>query len=272
MAQKLFLILASFAYSLRPLRLKNVWLASLFVCCFLFSNAQNYNYHYEVVKMDSTFEQGADLTIETYISQLKQEKDKLMSQFIGNSKAVLSSFSPVSPLSNLLVDMLFEWGDQYLAQKKMAKADLALLNFGGIRAALPQGRITIGDIYQIAPFDNTVAFVLVKGNELKKMFDGFTEKRNAPLANVQTIYQNGRLQSYTIGGLPLENEKLYTIVTINFLALGGDDFLDKINFESVIYLETPVRDVFINAIRKKTADNIEIESITDDRVIIKPSP
>jgi 2',3'-cyclic-nucleotide 2'-phosphodiesterase (5'-nucleotidase family) len=273
MAKKLFLIFASFVHSLRPLRLnKNIWIALFFVCCFLFATAQNQNYHYEMVKMDSTFDKGADLTIETYLFHLKQEKDKVMDQFIGNSKTILSSFPPASPLSNLLVDMLFEWGNNYLNQKKMAKADLALLNFGGIRAALPQGRITIGDVYQAAPFDNTVAFVNVKGSELKNMFNAFTEKRNAPMANVQTIYQNGRLLSYTIGGFPLENDKIYTIVTINFLALGGDEFLSPVTSESIMYLETPVRDVFIEEIRKKTADNIEIESKMDDRVVIKPTP
>ena len=92
------------------------------------------------------------------------------------------------------------------------------------------------------------------------------------MANVQTIYQNGRLFSYTIGGAPLESDKIYTIVTINFLALGGDEFLSHSVPESVIYLEVPVRDVFIHEIRKKTMQNIEIESVRDDRVIIRPTP
>jgi 2',3'-cyclic-nucleotide 2'-phosphodiesterase (5'-nucleotidase family) len=222
--------------------------------------------------MDSTYDQGIDLTIETYLMHLKQEKDRIMDKSIGTSKEELISFSPVSPLSNLLVDMLFEWGYEYLLSNKMEKADLALLNFGGIRAALPQGRITIGDIYQITPFDNTVTLVFVKGSELQKMFNGFTEKRNAPMANVQTIYGNGKLDSYTIGGAPLAKDKVYTMVTINFLALGGDGFLKGVNFESVIYLDTSLRDVFIEEIRRKDAQGIKIEMIRDDRVIIRPTP
>jgi 2',3'-cyclic-nucleotide 2'-phosphodiesterase (5'-nucleotidase family) len=222
--------------------------------------------------MDSTCDKEIDLTIETYMAHFKQKKDKTMNQYIGNSKEVLTSFFPMSPLSNLLVDMLFGWGNEYLASKKMHKADLALMNFKGIRAALPQGRITVGDIYEIAPFDNTVALVFVKGSELKKMFDNFTEKRNASMANVQTIYQNGRLLSYTIGGAPLDEAKIYTIVTLNFLALGGDGFLSNINFESALYLEAQVRDIFINEIRKKTMQGIEIEATIDDRVIIRSTP
>jgi len=243
-----------------------------FLCSFcIFLHAQNnYNYQYEVIKMDSTFDKRADLTVETYINQLKQEKDKKMDQFIGISKEVLTSFAPQSPLSNLLVDMLFEWGNNYLLSKKMQPADLALLNFGGIRAALPQGKITVGDIYQIAPFDNTVTFVFVRGSELKKVFDGFTEKRNVPLANVQTTYETGRLISYSIANAPLEEDKIYTVVTINFLAVGGDEFLSQINFESTLYIDTPVRDVFMDEIKKKTAQGIEIEGKIDDRVKILP--
>lgn len=250
-------------------------IALFFVCGFcinIFSQNTNYHYQYEVVKMDSTLDKFADLTMETYMDYLKREKDKLMDNPIGTSKEVLTSFAPESPLSNLLVDMLFEWGNTYLLSKKMANADLALLNFGGIRAALPQGKITIGDIYQIAPFDNTVAIVTVKGSELKKMFDGFTEKRNAPMANVQTIYSTNRLNSYTIGGHVLDHEKVYTIITINFLALGGDDFLSNVNFRSVTYLDTMLRDVFIDAIRKKEAQGIAIESARDNRVIIRSTP
>ena len=89
---------------------------------------------------------------------------------------------------------------------------------------------------------------------------------------VQTIYRTGRLDSYTIGRMPLEDEKIYTIVTINFLALGGDGFLSNLNFDSVIYLETMVRDVFIEEILERTAQGIEIEGVRDDRVIIRPSP
>jgi 2',3'-cyclic-nucleotide 2'-phosphodiesterase (5'-nucleotidase family) len=245
----------------------------LFISVFcIFAQNEGYNYQYEVVKIDSVFDKNVDLTVETYINYLKHEKDKKMDQIIGVSKEGLTSFSPMSSLSNLLVDMLFEWGNDYLSSKKIAQADLALLNFGGIRAALPQGNITVGDIYQIAPFDNTVAFVFVKGSELKKMFAGFTEKRNAPLANVQTTYRTGRLTSCTIGGTLIENNKIYTLVTINFLALGGDGFLEQIDFESSLYLDKPVRDVFIEEIQKKTARGIEIEKVRDNRVMILPTP
>ena len=242
-------------------------ISQFFLCSFYLSvNAQNnYKYQYEVVKMDSTHDKDADLTMETYLSHLKQEKDKVMNVPIGTSKEVLSSYSPLSPLSNLLVDMLFEWGNEYLLSQKMVKADLALLNFGGIRAALPKGRITIGDIYEIIPFDNTVTFVFVKGSELKKMFNRFTLKNNAPLANVQLIYGTENLSSYTIGGAPLELDKIYTLTTINFLARGGDGFLSDLNFESTIYLNQLLRDVYIEAIRAKTAQGIEIEGGIDDR-------
>jgi 2',3'-cyclic-nucleotide 2'-phosphodiesterase (5'-nucleotidase family) len=246
-----------------------------FICNFypvVHAQNKNYNLHYELIKMDTTFDKNADLTLETYINHLKQEKDKKMGQIIGTSKEILTSFAPSSPLSNLFVDMLFDWGKNYLSQKKMPNVDLALLNFGGIRATLPQGDITIGDIYQIAPFDNTVAFVFAKGSELKKMFDAFTEKRNAPMANVQTKYQNGRLLSFTIGDTHLEDDKIYTIVTINFLALGGDHLLSQVAYESVLYLEISLRDIFIAEIRKRAMQGIEIESRMDSRVIIEPTP
>ena len=241
-------------------------IALLFTCSFSVSvNAQNnYKYQYEIVKIDSTYDRDAELTMETYLYYLKQEKDKVMNIPIGISKEVLVSDSPASPLSNLLVDMLFEWGNDYLLSHKMNLADLALLNFGGIRAAMPKGRITIGDIYEILPFDNTITFVLLKGKELEKLFDRLTEKK-APLANVKTIYDGKTLVSYTIGGAPLEPDKTYTLTTLNFLAKGGDEFLSNVNFESQIDIDKQLRDLFMEYIRGKTAQNIEIEGKMDDR-------
>ena len=253
---------------LRPMRF-------IIIFTFIFNlHAQNnnYNYQYEVVKMDSTFDKNADVPIETYINHLKQEKDIKMDEIIGVSKSVLTSYSPASPLSNLLVDMLFEWGNQYLESKKMAQADMALLNFGGIRAPLPQGNVTVGDIFKIAPFDNTVTFVYIKGSELKKMFDTFSERKNTPMANVKITYYFNRIKSLTIGDNPLDPDKIYTIVTINFLALGGDGLINNMNIESVTYLEKQVRDVYIEEIKKKTAQGLEIESKMDRRIYIEPMP
>ena len=92
------------------------------------------------------------------------------------------------------------------------------------------------------------------------------------MANVQTTYRNGKLLSYTISGTPLVEDEIYTIVTINFLAVGGDEFLSQVNFESTLYLDVLVRDVYMNEIRKRTVQGIEIEGKIDDRVKILPTP
>jgi len=104
------------------------------------------------------------------------------------------------------------------------------------------------------------------------MFKKFTEKDQAALANAQTVYQNGRILSYTVNGESIKDEKIYKMVTIDFLQHGGDGYLENVTFENVIYTGVAIRDVYIQQIEMLTKQGKKIEDQIDNRVIIKPTP
>src|SRR5215831_20339449 len=64
-----------------------------------------------------------------------------------------------SALGEVLVDAL----------REMERADVALINPGGLRADLPAGELTYGEVYDVLPFENTVANVIVTGEELTRL-------------------------------------------------------------------------------------------------------
>src|SRR5581483_7336866 len=49
------------------------------------------------------------------------------------------------------------------------KADVALLNPGGLRADLKSGELTYGAVFEVMPFDNNVATLDVTGDELLRV-------------------------------------------------------------------------------------------------------
>ena len=63
-----------------------------------------------------------------------------------------------SALGNLLADWMHE---------VRPRADVALLNAGGVRADLPEGPLTYGRLYEAFPFDNRFATVSLTGAELR---------------------------------------------------------------------------------------------------------
>lgn len=236
-------------------------------------SVSKYNVTYQSVLLDSTYAQPIDLTMSTYIEILRSKMGEKLNLVIGYASSDLHRFKPQSPLSNFLTDNLLNFGNSYLAiNKTEGTIDLSLLNFGGIRGSILAGNITIENLYQIAPFDNTVVIIDIKGSELKKVFKKFSEKDNAAFSNAQTIYQNGRILSYTVNGEPINDLKIYKMITLDFLQSGGDGYLEGLDFENVIYTGIGVRDVYISQIETLTKAGQKIEGKMDNRVIIKPTP
>src|SRR5258708_22776228 len=64
-------------------------------------------------------------------------------------------------------------GDEYTlgrliadAERNIVKTDVAIINNGGIRADLPAGMLTYGDVFQVDPFQNRLVRLTVSGDLL----------------------------------------------------------------------------------------------------------
>lgn len=236
------------------------------------SKGIQFKYEYQSILLDSTYN-IVDLTVQNYIEQLRERMNKELSVVIGEAEQEMRSFKPQSPLSNFLTDILFDFGNQFLAKTHSGThANLSVLNFGGIRSSLLAGPITIEDIYKVAPFDNKVVIIDIKGEQLIEFFNRFTEKDHAAFSQAQTIYRNGRMTQATVQGEKIQSEKVYKVVTIDFLATGGDGFFKDIQFENIIYTDILLRDAFIAQIQQLTQSGIKISGQSDQRVIIQPTP
>ncbi len=124
-----------------------------------------------------------------------------------------------SALGNFLSDSL----------RKMEGADLAVLNSGGLRADLPAGDLTYGDVYEVLPFDNTVATLTLTGDELKRLLQAAygAKKGVFQVSGIKVKLARcpgqGRLKSFTLeDGKPVLPERRYKLVVPDFLARGGD--------------------------------------------------
>ena len=53
--------------------------------------------------------------------------------------------------------------------KNAAGTDIGMINGGGLRKSLYKGDVTIGDIWEINPFGNTITTFSVSGKTLKEM-------------------------------------------------------------------------------------------------------
>ncbi len=119
------------------------------------------------------------------------------------------------------------------------QAEVALLNGGGIRANLPAGTVTWGDVLTVLPFSNTLATLTLRGGALVAALENGLSQlgRNAgrfpQLGHLRVEFeaaapvgQRVRAVSVLQEGrwVPLEPDRAYRVVTNNFMRLGGDGY------------------------------------------------
>lgn len=130
------------------------------------------------------------------------------------------NFTEESPLGSLITDSL----------REVMHADVALLNGGGIRADLHAGEPNYGDIYEIFPFDNTVATLTLTGEQLRRLLDHIYGTARQGVYQVSGLRLElarcpglGRLKRISLSnGRPIRPEQRYRVVMSDFLARGGN--------------------------------------------------
>jgi 5'-nucleotidase len=173
------------------------------------------------------------------IAAYRRQAEPLMIRPIGRITAEISRKNGAdgeSALGGLIADAMLD------AARKQGKADIALMNPGGIRADLPfhdsgpeKGRVTFSDIFAVQPFGNDLVVLSLTGaqietilnqqyqpggNNILQVSDGFSFAWRQPAGQPIEILPG----SVRLNGQPLVASQSYRVVTNNFLIGGGDSF------------------------------------------------
>lgn len=128
------------------------------------------------------------------------------------------------------------------AESKSMNVSAAWINTGAIRASFPAGNVTYADVLTTLPFGNSIAFYTATGQDLLDMIEGISHRKNVKTGKqLISIPQWAGLGykfrskqdpdlSVTLGGAPLEKDMVYTIMTDDFAAAGGDNVVSPVTF------------------------------------------
>lgn len=121
----------------------------------------------------------------------------------------------------------------------ISKADVAVINGGGVRSSLLEGDITLANLIQVNPFGNTICTIEVTGKELKNYMTGLAKvhKKDGAypqMTDVELIFKNNKVSSFKIKGKPVKNKNKYILAIPNFSASGGDGYPDITSNKSFI--------------------------------------
>lgn len=213
----------------------------------IFGQIEVKSYHLDAI--DEQYFSSQDDNMERYLKQLKRKMDQQMEIEVGNSDRELSNDIP-NELPYLLTRLLCEYVQSFSVMHDRDSVDIALLNYGGIRASLPQGMLTVGDFYRILPFENLIVLLDIKGSELQKIVEIERKRDVAAFYGLQILENN---QKITINGKFLVPEETYRIVTVDFIASGGDNILKNVEFKQVANTMQLLRDGVLEEVKKISA-------------------
>lgn len=220
------------------------------------------------ILIDSRYDAHPDAKAAAFIAPYEHKVDSIMKPVVGKTAHPMQARKPESDLSNLLADILVWGGNEF-----KENPDFGVYNMGGIRAALPQGDITYGDVLNVAPFENHICFLTLTGEKTQQLFEEMASRGGEGVSKGVNlvITKDGKLVSATINGKSIDPSKSYRVATLDYLAQGNDGltaFKSKTDVVSPDDEPHDVRYIIINYFRHMTAQNKAVDAKVEGRVKI----
>ena len=232
--------------------------------------------HYEVagiqrsrLLIDRRYDAPMDAQTDAFLSPYKHVVDSVMGPVVGRSARYMTAQRPEGTLSNLLADILVWAAKDYNEQP-----DLGIYNMGGVRADLPKGEITYGNVLDVAPFENKISFVTLSGEALLELLGQIAAVGGEGMSHSMrmVITKDKKLVSATINGEPIDPARSYRITTIDYL-LGGTDKMEA--FKKGTNINAPkdasnnTRFIIMNYFRDMQKQGKVVDAEIEGRVTIK---
>lgn len=216
--------------------------------------------------VDNRYDKNPDTTALCFIRPYKEHVDSIMNPIVGQISDNMSGYRPESPLSNLLADILLWAGGTY-----NEKPDFAVYNIGGIRSSLVKGNVTYGDILDVAPFENKICFLSLKGKDVSELFRNIASSGGEGVSHGVNlvITKDGHLISSELNGKQIDENRMYRVATIDYLAQGNDKmvaFKNGLNINSPKSDRNDTRYIIADFFKEKLKDGSVIESKIEGRI------
>ncbi len=177
------------------------------------------------------------------------------------SPVMLQKALPESAFGNLLADLL--WTS---SQNLFGSVDIAMLNYGGIRAGFPADTVRTGHVLEVLPFANNLHLVEMDSVLLQKFLNHWAQKGGTPMAGVRFEIANQSAVAVEVGNEPLSSLRPYRVVMPDYVANGGDGcgFLSEAKHQESS--GSLLSDVIVQGLQDLAKRNPILQTQTDGRI------
>ena len=136
-----------------------------------------------------------------------------------------------------------------------------------MRAALPKGDITIGNIYSLMPFENEMVLLTLNGATTLKLINFIAAKGGMPVSGLTMRVHESTVTEAKIQGMPFDSTKSYVVATSDYLANGGDNLSFLADAEKKVSTGLKLRDLLIQYLEEKNKRGEKLSAKIEGRII-----
>ncbi|MBU3143532.1 5'-nucleotidase C-terminal domain-containing protein [Clostridium sp. CF012] len=215
-----------------------------------------------------------DAAVKAIADKYTKELQPILGEVLGKTDKELPHDRNVPGTS-----LLGQWTTDVM--RKKAGTQIGITNGGGLRVPVAAGNITMGNMYEVMPFDNTLVKMELKGSDLKRVIEngiGNKEIGWVQVGGVKVYYNEKaefgqRITAMVLeNGTPVDMKKTYSVVTNDFMFTGGD----KYDFKGAIKaldMMIPIREALVSELKQVKAISVKNKNNLDSGaapVITKP--
>lgn len=222
-----------------------------------------------LLNVDDTIPAEQDVAQRLLAPRLAVEKE--MHQVVGFSTQALTrrrADGPDGLLGNLVADVM----RAQCAEATGLPVDVAFTNQGGLRADLPQGPITRGDVLEVMPFDNALVVMELDGVDLEALLNRTARHGGDPMSGVSMSIEAGKAKNVLIRGEALAPTGTYRVCTNDYIFDGGGKYEAFARAQHVNRTGILIRDAIIIHIMGQAAAGLPVVSSVGGRILGSGAP
>ncbi len=203
--------------------------------------------------------------IEAIVAPYRDSLEAIMDEVIGFAAHDLTTNGKYeSTLGTFVTRLCLEQSEAIFERE----VDVAIMNHhGGLRAPINKGNVTLGEIFQVMPFENEMLLLEVPGDVLMEVIDHISESGRSMIWPVSFTATDRGAVGVMVNGKAIDMDKTYILAISDYLANGGGGFnmlkpMNRLQLDPV-----KVRFMIEKEVRERTARGEYVQAEIEQAVI-----
>lgn len=174
-----------------------------------------------------------DPEIVARVADLAGPIEEMKTRVVADTKAAIDGERDSCRLMECAMGNLV--ADAMLDRVKNQGVEIAIQNGGGLRASIDGGEVTMGEVISVLPFQNTLSTFEVTGatmvaalengvSQMEEVKGRFPQVAGMSFVVDPSAEVGSRVSDVMVGGAPIDLEKVYGVVSNNYVRNGGDGY------------------------------------------------